>query len=516
MTASVFKSYRGFNSTKCFPARTLICRKEEGASHWLVAYRKAEERKNVTLARKLKKSNTKEKSCDRCYTLDRDFLLQLHGVDEPSELCTVNVSELELNAVKPEDLKAFGNVAFVDASMNSLSLGSFGSFVSLRELNLAVNGLCNVTFDAADFPHLQVLDLSYNCLSADDVASFGRLPRLKVLHLTGNELCRLPPHLGAQLPDPRCPLRCGDPFNALEVLMLDDNKLSSEVFRSLSNLKRLKHLNLQGNRITQIPYLKLMMGCIKPLQTSSEEERHDRAEQKNFSTMSQESDVLRGLLSPLPELQFLDLSHNKIAEEEVLLPAAVFPKLREIDIRSNPIATKKCGDPPLLTYYLQEKMGITVTRKDVSRAAKHGLRMSASPYWKVEEVLTKTVLMHKRRPALIQFEEGEVTVGSKGNLDTDGHFFHTQANNISEDDQTSMRHKHKATPERFSLSKKKMDAKSNPDVVWPVGIQTAVQMLEHTLKNLNIYRDSKPKLDRIQTSYRQRLEQGTASYQTKT
>lgn len=36
------------------------------------------------------------------------------------------------------------------------------------------------------------------------------------------------------------------------------------------------------------------------------------------------------------------------------------------------------------------------------------------------------------------------------------------------------------------------------------GIQTAVRMLEHTLKNLNVYRDSKPKLDSIQTPYRER------------
>lgn len=36
------------------------------------------------------------------------------------------------------------------------------------------------------------------------------------------------------------------------------------------------------------------------------------------------------------------------------------------------------------------------------------------------------------------------------------------------------------------------------------GIQTAVRMLEHTLKNLHVYRDSKPKLDSIQTPYRER------------
>ncbi|MED6243463.1 hypothetical protein ATANTOWER_020641 [Ataeniobius toweri] len=35
------------------------------------------------------------------------------------------------------------------------------------------------------------------------------------------------------------------------------------------------------------------------------------------------------------------------------------------------------------------------------------------------------------------------------------------------------------------------------------GIQTAVRMLEQTLRNPNIYRDSKPRLDSIQTPYRE-------------
>ncbi|XP_061818341.1 X-ray radiation resistance-associated protein 1 isoform X2 [Nerophis lumbriciformis] len=484
--------------------RTLMCQKEEGASHWLIAFRKAEEHKSMTLCRRQKESCDKEKSCHGCYTLDRDFLLQLHEVGEPSELCTVNISEQKLDAVKPEDLKAFDNVAYVDASINSLSLDSFGSFVSLKELNLAVNGLCNVAFDAIDFPHLQVLDLSYNCLSADDVVSFSRLPLLKVLHLTGNELCLFPPHLGSQYQDPLSSLHTEDPFNALEVLMLDDNKLSSEVFGSLSALKRLKHLNLQGNRITKIPYLNVMTGCSRPVQTPLEKEGRALDEQRSFSTMSQESDFLRALLSPLPELQFLDLSHNKIAEEEALLPASVFSKLREIDIRSNALTTKKSGNLPLLTYYLQEKMGITVTCKDV----KHGLQMSASTHQKVAEVLHKPLLLHERRPARIQFEKEKLAVGSKSNFNTDEHVFVTKANIFPEDDQTSMRLKDNAAPEGFSPSrKKKMGTKSDPDVVRPVGIQTAVQMLERTLKNLNIYRLSKPKLDSIQTPYRPRLKQ---------
>lgn len=87
--------------------------------------------------------------------------------------------------MKPEDLSLFENLLYVDASANSLSLGkkpsssplvcshlsnlklllvslfftpadSFSSLVSLRQLNLTLNGLCNMSFNADDFPHLQV------------------------------------------------------------------------------------------------------------------------------------------------------------------------------------------------------------------------------------------------------------------------------------------------------------------------------------------------------------------------
>ena len=38
----------------------------------------------------------------------------------------------------------------------------------------------------------QMLDLSYNNLSADDILSLGSLPNLRVLHLSGNNLKSIP------------------------------------------------------------------------------------------------------------------------------------------------------------------------------------------------------------------------------------------------------------------------------------------------------------------------------------
>ncbi|KAM7374265.1 hypothetical protein PAMP_006933 [Pampus punctatissimus] len=503
-------------------------RKKVGAGHWLVAYRKAEEQKYRNVHRRIKE-NYKKRETSRVVdsphgnTLDGPFLLQLHCVDKPSELCSVDISDRKLNSVKPEDFKVFDNVAYMDASINSLSLGSFSSFVSLRELNLSLNGLCNMTFDAADFPHLEVLDLSYNRLSADDIVSIGWLSRLKVLHLTGNQLHQLPPNLGSSNHDPtQLPVKEEDTqFKALEVLMLDDNKLSSGVFNSLANLKRLKYLNLQGNRISEVPYLYLT-ACSNPLQTSIEERAEEEElanpepnpnHDKNFKSVPQIShkencdEFCKESSSPLPELQFLILADNKITEEEALLAVVLFPMLREIDIHCNPLTTKRSGNPPLfsLRYFLK------ITSKVEERITK---------------VSNKPLLMDTSCPAQTQVEEYEVTLkttrGSEGKnngaeslRENTKHFFMTQATDVpeykfdfqsneKETAQSEKRNEDDAIPQKFTCYKMLMDAKPNPDVLEPIGIQTAVRMLEHTLKNLNVYRDTKPKVDSIQTPYRER------------
>ncbi|XP_030603145.1 X-ray radiation resistance-associated protein 1 isoform X2 [Archocentrus centrarchus] len=516
-------------SIKCFPAGTLPHRRREGAAHWLVAYREAEEQKYRNLRRRIKETYKKRESelakTSHPVTLDRAFLLQLHHVAKPSELCSLEISEQKLNSVKPEDLEVFDNVAFIDASINSLSLGSFSSFVSLRELNLSLNGVCNMTFDAADFPHLEVLDLSYNRLSPDAIVSLGRLPRLKILHLTANQLQRLPPNLGSSNQDPaQQPAKEEQTyFRALEVLMLDDNKLSSGVFNSLRNLKRLKHLSLQANRISEIPFMQLV-GYSKSGQIPTKEQAEEEAGEAH--TQSEPTD--RYLISeifhrdnweqncnesslPLPELQYLNLADNKIAKEEALLAATLFPVLREIDIQFNPITTQRRGDPPLLAY-LQERLGITIKQKKTHADVKRPLKVSAELKWKVEENIPKAsrklVLMNAQTQA--GRNEGKKSRSNAFHKNRKP-FFLTQAADgpefefrlLSEHKETAEnKERNNANPEQCD---RLMDAEPNPHVLKPnAGIQTAVRMLERTLKNLNVYRDPKPKLDSIQTPYRER------------
>ncbi|XP_071317002.1 X-ray radiation resistance-associated protein 1 isoform X2 [Trachinotus anak] len=496
-----------------------------GGGHWLVAYRKAEEQKYSNVHRRIKEAHKKQANSRVAdgNTLDGPFLLQLRCVDKPSELCSVDISEQKLNSVKPEDLKVFDNVAYIDASVNFLSLGSFSSFVSLRELNLCVNRICNMTFDASDFPYLEVLNLSYNSLSTDDIVSIGRLRCLKVLHLTGNQLHHLPPNLGSsncdhtELPDEEEETQ----FRALEILMLDDNKLSSGVFSSLANLKRLKYLNLQRNCISEIPYLQPMV-CSTPLQTSTEKQAeeegpaHMESDSENDENFKRISQNCKGSSLPLPELQFLNLSYNKIAEEEALMAVALFPMLREIDIHSNPLTSLRSGDLPLLTYYLQERLGITIKRKKTQEVVKPQLKVSTDPRWKVEKITSKVpkkpMLMGAPCDAQTQEDKNSSDDTSQENTE---HFFVTQAADVSEyefdlqADETETagnedRKEDDSSPEKFDCFEMLMDAKPNPEVVEAIGIQTAVRMLEHTLKNLNVYRDSKPKLDSIQMPYRER------------
>ncbi|XP_040036816.2 X-ray radiation resistance-associated protein 1 [Gasterosteus aculeatus] len=500
------------NPTKRFPPRTLHQRRKES---------QLEEQQYKNMQRRIKDTNKYYDNKNGAFsphgnTLDRHFLLKLHCADKPCELFSVDISERNLNSVKPGDLEAFDNVAYIDASVNSLSLGSFSSFMSLRELNLSLNGICNMTFHAAHFPNLQVLDLSFNNLSADDIVSIDCLPRLKVLHLTGNKLHQLPPNLGSVNHDPTQQPDGEDDttFKALEVLMLDDNKLSSGVFVSLANLKRLKCLNLKGNLISEIPYLQ-QTPCSKLWRTSVEEPAEEEGLALNPETSS--STVLRRISQenleerlkkssfPLPELQFLNLADNKIAEEEALMAAALFPMLRELDIHSNPLTTLRSGDPPLLTYYLHERLGITIKRKKAQKKVlKLPLKLCDDPSWKVEERIPKfskkLSLMDVPGSSQSQKKKASESEGRQSRNDT--LIFVTQATDVPEYecDLPAVNKETAGNEERLMDSK----GKPSPDVVEPIGIQTAVRMLENTLRRLDVRRDSNQKLDCVQIPYRRR------------
>ncbi|XP_032708958.1 X-ray radiation resistance-associated protein 1 isoform X5 [Lontra canadensis] len=277
----------------CFPAKNLLRMPDEGRGHWLVA-RKCnlkkkpksvleapaevqESQKKFSSEVRGKKGFQQENQADIVgHVLDRAFLLKHHCVRKPSDLININVNGLKFSKAKEKDFKHFNSVIYINASENLLPLEAFHTFPTLKELELAFNGIKTVYVKYGDFKFLEFLDLSFNSLTAEAICDLGILPHLRVLLLTGNGLTSLPPNLAVT--EQVCPLPLlitQDPcthreasvtsltsrryilrFPALETLMLDDNRLSSpNCFASLAGLRRLKKLSLDQNRIFRIPYL---------------------------------------------------------------------------------------------------------------------------------------------------------------------------------------------------------------------------------------------------------------------
>ncbi|KAG9265578.1 X-ray radiation resistance-associated protein 1 isoform X1 [Astyanax mexicanus] len=593
----VYKLDTGQNfPSNCFPIRSFFHRSKEGAGHWLVAHRRQEEERY----RRTREQKTAEQLYSgpsagseplsetvKCASdpLNAQLLMTLHYVDKPSELCSVNISERNLHLVEPEGLEEFDSVAFINASDNRLTLEAFSRFPALRELELSLNDLYTLEVHVEDFPRLEVLDLSYNNLSADGILAVGLLPRLKMLHLTGNNLQMLPPNMSGPYypPDKRAP-QCRSLFQSLEVLMLDDNKLSSPgVFISLGNLRSLQHLNLEGNDISEVPYLE-QNPPIQPADASDRETGEDAEDgiipqcssdppmdQEEFINKAADEDkearpYSRDFGTQFPQLRHLNLAGNKIAEEEALLAVALFPELRELVIHSNPLTTQRSGDPPVLTYFLQDRLGIMIRRKkntDAKKAhimlplnfkrkvkskipevPKHplitsALSVSENPHTErrnknsnplpSENKSTDVLLPSFSQTSSEEWEEHRaVASGSEILEDTEDTELPSEALEaeqpffVTEIDLLEHEYQER-TPETVETAEiLRKDTKNcaekltgyeifqdddlhhfDFDIPDPVGIQHTVRALEHTLRNLLVYRDPKANLDQLQRPYKE-------------
>ncbi|XP_061485099.1 X-ray radiation resistance-associated protein 1 isoform X2 [Rhineura floridana] len=442
--------------TNCFPVRSLLRpRYEEGAGHWQVARRSAEKTKIELLFGtkptqfKLRGAGTPSGAHGLLddKTLDGAHLIKLHHVKSPSHLCSVDISNQNFVLAKEDEFEQFNSVAYINATENLLTLEVFRKFPGLRELELSLNGLRNLKVNAGDFPHLEILDLSYNNLSPEDVQVLGVLSHLKVLHLTANGLSSLP--LDLAVPESEnCPR-----FPALEVLLLDDNHLSHpDVFVSLANLQSLKQLNLDKNGIKEVPYLHHMDNSrfsIHPLSAKSGIREGLRSRKSAGKHLHQDSSPSLGgqpeyiifpnskdpdrteiafpswspdppteenspsprvpskascasfsseFTLPLPELRFLSLANNQIEHEEDLLAVALFPSLTELTFHGNPFTTSRSGDPPLLTSFLQNKLGIKMVRKKISKLEKPRILIPNKANRKVKAQLPKV----QKRPLMLE------------------------------------------------------------------------------------------------------------------
>ncbi|XP_077197289.1 X-ray radiation resistance-associated protein 1 isoform X2 [Paroedura picta] len=454
VAAGIYKLENGNSHlTNCFPARSLLQPKyAEGAGHWEVARHAAEQTKfEWWFGSKSTRIKWRGPGMPRGplkhldeKTLTGALLMKLHQVKIPSHLCSVDISNQNLVSAKEEDFEQFDSVAYMNATENLLTLGAFRKFPALRELELSLNGLRNLKVNAEDFPALEILDLSYNNLSPEDIRALGILPHLKALHLTANGLSSLP--LDLAVPDSKdCPK-----FPALEVLLLDDNHLSHpNVFVSLANLRSLKQLNLDRNGLREVPYLHHLENSrfsIHPLSAKSGireglRTRKSAEIQRKLSGLGEQAEcvatqssvdpdraeVLFAALSPDPsvqgdtplsrcvskisaaslgqdfalplaELRYLSLANNEIEHEEDLLAVALFPSLAELTFYGNPFTTSRSGDPPLLTSFLQDKLGIKLVRKKVSKLEKPRIFIPVKAERKVKSPLPKV----RKRPPMVE------------------------------------------------------------------------------------------------------------------
>ncbi|XP_029457952.1 X-ray radiation resistance-associated protein 1 isoform X2 [Rhinatrema bivittatum] len=626
-----------------FPVRSNFRKSNEGAGHWKVAYRTTRQRRlsAIDCSNSRYQLSVSNSSVDKTQhptsidylfrepkikekILDVFYLLSRHRVMKPIDLYFVDVSYSNITSAVEEDFKMFASVASINAAENQLTLEAFRTFPALRELDLSMNGIRNIKVGRGDFPHLEVLDLSYNYVSPEDVLALSILPRLKGLYLTGNELISLPMEMAFS----EMKKRNSTMFPSLEILKLDDNKLSNpNVFVSLANLSSLKQLNLDRNGISEIPYLQPVQRF--PLHSTEElwyasnfsDEKEAKKQEKcvsdpNGLKFSQEDrleymmlpnkkashkkevnlpekqvqdasfttlphadkddsflvDFISGsriflkklnplLEPPLPQLTTLSLADNKITTEKNLIAVALFPLLSELVIHGNPLVTRRTGDPPLLTSFLQHRMGIKLVRRKSSeveklhismpvkanrkvktyipKVPKQPLMLQPPHHWHQELLLDKSRLLGLGKESQLsanlllpikssskeQSEEPYETMQVPGRCqeiyteetqdvsaedENVQSVFMTQVSDLPDVEPAAQRKKHKrlkkqleevVIPEKYQGYEELLSVRVDPDFMEPVGILGNVKALEYALKHLRVYRDSKAKLNNIQKPF---------------
>ncbi|KAM8923098.1 X-ray radiation resistance-associated protein 1 isoform 3-T3 [Lycaon pictus] len=471
----------------CFPAKNLLRTPEEGRGHWLVARKcnlkkkpksvlqappdSQEIQKKVSFEVRGKKGSQQENQEDiPGHVLDRAFLLKHHCVRKPSDLCSVNVSGLKFSKAKEKDFKHFHSVIYINASENLLPLEAFHTFPTLKELELAFNGIKTVYVKYGDFKFLEFLDLSFNSLTAEAICDLGILPHLRVLLLTGNGLTSLPPNLAVteqeasvtSLTRRRYILR----FPALETLMLDDNKLSSpNCFASLAGLRRLKKLSLDQNRIFRIPYL------------------------QQFQLRDGSGDWVGGKGNPHKEPQSMRQPKSCIFEASDEQPDyTVLPMKKDVDRTevvfssypgfSTSEATKVRAFPPIFEILPVKSLKI---RNQTLAPPFPELRYLSLAYNKVNEL----------PPSILPRDDSAMK--KEGQRPP-----HTAPREVK---RAWRKLPTASLPSKYHGYEELLTAKPDPAFIEPKGIQKNTQALQHMLKYPLLCRSSKPRLDKLQKHY---------------
>lgn len=380
-----------------FPARGVGRTTLEGTGSWIVAYQEEalnKFKKPLSPIQSRNSGNRWPKAIQeetnqnpKALTLSTDLLRNKYHFDNPTELCSVDIAGLGLDAVDTKELSSFTNVAYINAADNNLPLDTFKHFSGLRELELPINRIKALSVSRDDFKTLQVLDLSFNNIASDQLTALGMIYNLRVLNLTGNRLKSIPPNL--------CGLTKNSNgmehklFPKLQVLYLDDNHLSNpQLFASLASITSLQELCLNNNFISTIPNLKLTKG--RPvsqsvnnnlthndevLQSPATKGTADKIDEQsipaNLSQITENGQTEDTYQPPFQNLRLLSIANNKIEKEKDVLTVAAWPMLKHLDIHGNALVDKTSGEPPLLATFLKERCGINIQRHDAKQMKPH-------------------------------------------------------------------------------------------------------------------------------------------------
>uniref|UniRef100_A0A8D2ITF5 Uncharacterized protein n=1 Tax=Varanus komodoensis TaxID=61221 RepID=A0A8D2ITF5_VARKO len=381
----------------------------------------------------------------------RSIYLNCPGLDFKPGLIWKQLFLCRFLQAKEDEFEEFNSVAYINATENLLTLG--------KECIAILVGL---NIGTSSSPGLLILDLSYNNLSPEDVQALGVLPHLKVLHLTvsaathGN-------HIGL--------------FPALEVLLLNDNHLSHpNVFVSLQG-----DLTPQGvgDARGQAPALGHRPAC----QAQSMRKSRGCCPSRGSGRISF---PWRSCL-PSAALSQPTVCRTWIREAE-LASWPLHQGIHSLRFPRSPTA----GDPPLLTSFLQNKLGIKTIRKKVSKPEKPRLFIPIKANRKV---------WLERRRMLLRGQWGK----ERAAVLPLSLFTHNDSASGETRGKSRGPCKHRPLSRLCSnlVQRKRLSLHLNPfsSLLIPPGIQQNVRALENALRHQRVYRDSKARLDSFQKPY---------------
>jgi len=513
-----------------FPARGIVRYTGEGSGCWRVVYENENIKKWSKNLAPIKIRNQKKPS----KVLDTNFILNKHCTSNVEEVCSVNISGENLNDVSEKEFHQFINVAYINAAENNLSLSPFSSFPNLMELEISLNGLKNLNLKPDQFNSLQVLDLSYNKLSGDDVAQIAFIKNLKVLTLTGNKLFTIFKDLNCNL---------SDQFSKLEVLYLDDNLLfEPDVFSKLASLKSLRELNLDNNFFELIPYLEWnyktgdfnhrnMNDQLPEEQIDENKVNQKKEDKKAFSIQNNSAKQIR----PFKNLKFLSLANNKIKDEHNILAVASWPAIKQLSLQENPLILNTNGTPPLLENFLEKKLNISIQRLKFPKKKPH-VHINDDKNRKVGTKIPKIpkqpvdVLINSFRMPLPEIpssqtpsEIGKVESISEEKLEKNEDCEVSDTVFLTQINEKTSEEKLEKNPQARKLEQKKtpkterklevletspttldkyaglellLDVKPDEKFIQPTGLQNNLKALERMLKHGRVYRDMNVVVDR--------------------